>query len=662
MKHLTPLWTLIENTWKSYKLHFKKLWPLFLLGSIGDLLTRFNFTSRTSPTGNYLAALNHIPMFVIGIAVVAIISILFFLIISKLALFKSITDIHNGKPATVKSAYKKGLNLFWPYVLLSVLIYFTLGGSFVLLVVPFIAFYIYLIFAEAQFFDEDKRHFNALVGSWDIVRNHWWSLVGRLVIIVLLTSLSVYVVIILLLILIAIGTVVISFASLTVGITFAAICFIAFLAFMFLFVEPLSILLFFEVYYDLKRIKAHVPAVTTDVEKKRKRTLVTFAVIGVLIFPVIIYLDVKFSDYMDQHQVSFTTTGAFHSDVAQFSADFLGAPTVTTHVDNSSTTTITTYFFERKIGKSLDFHVSYTVLPSSIDMSSQPYEALSLSMNGAIEGAHAQVISTSMGTYEGLPSNDYLAFSPDQNVYFKARSVVNGNKLYQLLAVYLKDGTEAYSSVAADDFFHSFSVDGYSTTTAATVIPPRAAVASASSVASTTSATSLQKTAYVSSVGKFAINLPVGWSYNSSKISPNSSVDSVFTFSKDQGRSRMVVSKINMPVLREAASGGSDEEITASLAKQGVLAAEDLFSSSGLKGFQVSVLNKQAYGSDTAYVYRGSAAFDSLDYANATYDFELVTIFNGNHGYQLLSIWPESEYGWYADPIIKSLHSFTISN
>ena len=150
MKHLTPLWTLIENTWKSYKLHFKKLWPLFLLGSIGDLLTRFNFTSRTSPTGNYLAALNHIPMFVIGIAVVAIISILFFLIISKLALFKSITDIHNGKPATVKSAYKKGLNLFWPYVLLSVLIYFTLGGSFVLLVVPFIAFYIYLIFAEAQ--------------------------------------------------------------------------------------------------------------------------------------------------------------------------------------------------------------------------------------------------------------------------------------------------------------------------------------------------------------------------------------------------------------------------------------------------------------------------------------------------------------------------------
>ena len=158
----------------------------------------------------------------------------------------------------------------------------------------------------------------------------------------------------------------------------------------------------------------------------------------------------------------------------------------------------------------------------------------------------------------------------------------------------------------------------------------------------------------------FQIDLPANWKFVKRTTNATPKIDMISTFSSANGQSVISIAKLNMPDVRSSMASSTDNDILQALAQGGVISVKHEFTSMGLKGFQVSDLEKQTFGSDNAYVYRGSAAFGAPDYS--IIDFNLITIFNGNHGYQILAIWPESEYGWSAKAIFDSLATFRIND
>jgi hypothetical protein len=278
-KKMLPVWELIENSWKFYKTNFRKLWLLFLLGGLGNMGARFSYSGSSSNSGNIFGHIS-ILMWVVIIVVVLIVGV--FLFLSKIALFKSISDVHKGQYIGIKDAYKKGMHLFWPFVLIQIIFSVVIFGSFALLIVPGIILYGYLLFSQIQFFDEDKRNFNALLGSWALVKNYWWAVVWRLIVISILIGLLCGLCIGIPLVATVILGILLAKISIAIGIILGAIVAIALLAFIFLFFEPFAIIILFQLYFNLKDVRGPNLAENAAIGLHRKRKLIALIIIAVL--------------------------------------------------------------------------------------------------------------------------------------------------------------------------------------------------------------------------------------------------------------------------------------------------------------------------------------------------------------------------------------------
>lgn len=95
---------------------------------------------------------------------------------------------------TVKGQYKFGFKYFWPLILVVIIEMFVLGGSTILFVIPGIIIAVYTIVYVMALLVDDKRGFSALTESWRLVKGHWWGVLGRMIIL-LLVVLAVYAVV-----------------------------------------------------------------------------------------------------------------------------------------------------------------------------------------------------------------------------------------------------------------------------------------------------------------------------------------------------------------------------------------------------------------------------------------------------------------------------------
>lgn len=459
-KRMASVDILIENAWKFYKTNFKKLWPLFLLGGIGNSLSlRFNYSGSSTGFGNIFS---HISMPLLVSVIISLLAIVLLLYISKLALLKSISDVHKGQYVGCKDAYSKATRLFWPFILVNIIFAAALFGASLLLVVPGIILYGYLLFYQIEFFDGDKRNFKALLGSWALVKKYWWAVVGRLLLVSVCIFLVIFAFVIAAVIAGVIGWLVLTKVSLVLGIVWGSILAIAFLAFIFLFVEPLALIIMFEIYFNLKDTRASEVLENPATDLHRKRKIIASIIIGAVAIVPLVYLQVVLVNRLQKAQTEIpVSTGLYHSDIGSFSADFLGTPTVSQKEKVSvAGTSYTMYFFKREVNPNLFFTVGYANFPPSINMTDDPNKALNAGINNVTKGSGIELISSKLGLYKGYPSIDYVVYLSDYNIYAKNRSMLNGQNFYEIVATYPKDKNSDRNSKAADDFLNSFSLDG----------------------------------------------------------------------------------------------------------------------------------------------------------------------------------------------------------
>ncbi len=575
---------------------------------------------------------------------------------------------NKGETMSVMQAYRSGVRMCWKLVCAMFIMQLIVGAGSALLILPGIALMVYLVFFSFTVIDGGYTDLDALVASFVLVRGSWWKTVWYYIALVLGLVALEFVGFISLSIVMAIGVglgFVLGPVTSVLLVIFTVAASAAFIGII-IFVFGMSLDYFYLYYKNLKLRKAHT--FEAEFNKVRPRARKVFGILAIVgFFGVVAFYtlggNTAYMNYIEsfqakiekvqlENQAGFMASSTpFHSTVGAFSIKFPGQPTVSTKdsatgVGNSQ---YTTYLFQKEVSRSLSFQVAYINFPTTIDITKDPKAELISSMNGAVQNSGATIVSSQLGTYHGYPSNDYLGYMANYNLYVKSRTILKGQNFYDLIVSYSKDADSDKNSAAADDFLNSFSLDGQTGNVVDQMANP-------------TIATSLQKMPYTSigQAGFFQINLPTGWSFSNSTTTDNLSVDMISNFYPDHGQSVIAISKLDMANIRRTMSNSTDAAIATSLSQAGVATVKDQFTSLGLKGFQASDLKKQVIGADTGYVYRGSASFGPPQYA--TYDFEVVTIFNGQHGYQILMVWPESEYGWAANILMQSIATFTASD
>ncbi len=171
-QELDSVKVLIGKARSFHKTHFKKLWPLFLFGSLGEIGISVSSGSDFSELG--------IPTwgFILSATIFLILIIFFF--VSKIALYKSISDIFKGEVKSIKRWYSDAANIFWGFVLVSILVTLSQYGATLLLIVPGIILWGYLNFSQFEYVSRGKTGVKSLLGSWELVKNNWWKVFWRM--------------------------------------------------------------------------------------------------------------------------------------------------------------------------------------------------------------------------------------------------------------------------------------------------------------------------------------------------------------------------------------------------------------------------------------------------------------------------------------------------
>lgn len=273
---------IIRRSWKFYKLHFKRLWPLFLLGSFGAYIGVNSLFPDTQGLfeifGNLSTPLVLSSTIVYGVIIV-------FLFISGVSLVKAISNTYKGHIIGVRDSYKVGEELFLTAVFVKIIYDLSVGGAIVLLIFPAIIMGNYLVFCICEMVDQNKNGMDALLSSWAIVSGRWWEVFWKLVVtgifllipfvaITTLTILSAFVI----------------FTVAGVGgtLTLAAVS-VLLLIFSLLFVFviiPMSIISTFEIYYYFRNNRENKRNHETD--KKRSRIIKVLIAVWAITFVLVI--------------------------------------------------------------------------------------------------------------------------------------------------------------------------------------------------------------------------------------------------------------------------------------------------------------------------------------------------------------------------------------
>jgi hypothetical protein len=287
IKPLLPISTIIGKAWKSYESFFKKLWPLSLLtvgvGILAVIALEAGLFATVLFGQKY--GLSSFSSALISLLAFALIYIVIIFLMA--VFFRGTADLYKGDYRGVGTAYSRGFKIFWPFAVVCIAFGLVCNAGTYLLLIPGIAFFIYLLFSSFEFIVDGKRGFDALLGSWALVKNRWWMIFGRLLLLSLLIGLVVmageFVFVILSVIFSVLATLLhLEFVLIAVGI----LCVIAVIGAIVMLVYPLLLLVHFELYFNLKETKIALNEAEANKNKKRKIALVIFSIIGILVVTI----------------------------------------------------------------------------------------------------------------------------------------------------------------------------------------------------------------------------------------------------------------------------------------------------------------------------------------------------------------------------------------
>lgn len=163
MTKLISVSELVKSTWSVYRSKFKLFAGLmaapFLVMAVGRILTSLDSS------------------------LVSLISALVGIVGLVLAFWSSASMVvvlrDRAGAISYKDAYRLSLSKLLPMLWVSILTMFIVGGGFFLLVIPGLVLMFWLLFATILVIAENERGMNAIIKSREYVRNYFWPIVGR---------------------------------------------------------------------------------------------------------------------------------------------------------------------------------------------------------------------------------------------------------------------------------------------------------------------------------------------------------------------------------------------------------------------------------------------------------------------------------------------------
>ncbi len=243
MANLDPIVSLWSNSWRRCTARFWTLVEICLLPAIvisaGDLLmSRASFFS------------------IIMGSVVNVVG-LFLIVVTSVTLISSVAG-----GTDFGASYERGMRLFWPALLLVILNGVACLGGFVLFIVPGVFLLVSLVFANYVLVMEDIHGIDALVASRAYVKGHWWAIFGRGVLLDLLIS--------------AAMLVIYAPATALLGSIVGGIVYVALL----LIFVPFSVCYLYEIYENLRRLRAAAVPESVKHGKGEKAFLTVCMLVG----------------------------------------------------------------------------------------------------------------------------------------------------------------------------------------------------------------------------------------------------------------------------------------------------------------------------------------------------------------------------------------------
>ncbi len=259
--------SLVKKSLLIYKENFNKIigFYLVLLGGFVPLLIVmgvFLFSDFFIPDHLIVQKI-----FVIILALLFFVSLLFFFYVNILVQISILLLLKDTKKLKVKEILKKSIKYFWPFLIINLAM-----GVFVFLwsllfIIPGIIFVFYYIFAVYTFIFDGYRSTSALKRSKELVKNYWWAVVGRVLLLVMVFWVVLAV--------LSIPLWFISEASRLFGIYSNFIDLVAFV------LSPIGIIYYYCIYKDLVEIKGQSKIINKDT--KKNITIWLMAVFGGLI-------------------------------------------------------------------------------------------------------------------------------------------------------------------------------------------------------------------------------------------------------------------------------------------------------------------------------------------------------------------------------------------
>jgi hypothetical protein len=95
---------------------------------------------------------------------------------------KAIAGVLENKLKSVKEIYLYGWKNLWVFSLLSVLVFLTVFGGTILLIIPGIVFAIWFSFSKLVFVNEKLGIVDSMKKSRGLVKGRFWAVMGRLIV------------------------------------------------------------------------------------------------------------------------------------------------------------------------------------------------------------------------------------------------------------------------------------------------------------------------------------------------------------------------------------------------------------------------------------------------------------------------------------------------
>jgi|GEM_PF-1892974 hypothetical protein len=182
--------TLIKSVWAKYVGNLKAILLATLPWGVAMALFNLGTSFLTIDSIARLTPFAYVPRFVVIIIVVVLVLVYFaFAVLSSIAIFLNANKVYNNEKAELVGSYKKGLNLFFPVLFVSVIRSLIVLGGTLLLIVPGIIWGLRYAFAEQAVIAEGKRGMAALRRSKEITNGKLFRLfVNTLVLAVVLVG------------------------------------------------------------------------------------------------------------------------------------------------------------------------------------------------------------------------------------------------------------------------------------------------------------------------------------------------------------------------------------------------------------------------------------------------------------------------------------------